>query len=78
MAVELQLLPEPDGPTRRAVAAALAHSPMAAASPGEAYASHWRLAGLAESVAADLFDDEGRGLRSYGCSPRSSRGVTRA
>ena len=76
--MELRLLPEPDEPTQRAVAAALARSPVAVGASHEAYASRWRLAGLAESVASDLAGDEDAASGSYVWSPRSIRGVTRA
>ena len=78
----LVLVPEPDEPTRRAVAVALAGSP-AANGAYEAYASAWRLAGLAEAAGlAEGFgaggDEDGLRDRRYARSPRSSLGVTRA
>lgn len=77
--VDLRLLPKPDEPTQRAVASAVVESGVLAGQPHEAYASRWRLAGLAEGVASGAgAEDEEAALRAYGCSPRSSRGVTRA
>ena len=77
--MELRLLPEPDEPTRRAVARALAASDALASDERGAYASRWRLAGLAEGVASRTGADEDEAPpRAYGCSPRSIRGVTRA
>ena len=75
--MDLRLLPEPDEPTQRAVARALAGSGAAPVAGHEAYASRWRLAGLAESVGAGPEEEEAA-PRVYGCSPRSMRGVTRA
>ncbi len=72
------MIPEPDEPTRRAVALALAGSPVAFHPPHEVYASRWRLAGLAESVESGELADERRGQGPYRRSPRSNRGVTRA
>lgn len=73
--MELVLRPEPDEPTRRAVAAALASLP---ASPHDVYASRWRLAGLAENVVSGLGREADGALETYPASPRNSRGVTRA
>jgi hypothetical protein len=61
------------------VASALAMSGAFAVGPHEAYASRWRLAGLAEGVASVVgADEEGAAPRVYGCTPRSIRGVMRA
>ena len=72
------MIPEPDEPTRRAVALALAGLRVVLDPPHDVYASRWRLASLAESVESGGLADESRGSKSYRRSPRSIRGVTRA
>ncbi len=73
--MDVELTPEPDESTRRAVAVALARLSVGGRATGP-YASPWRVAGLTE--AAEPVQLVGEGDEAYGCSPRSIRGVTRA